>query len=73
MIEKFETPAGFGDPGNRWEQLLWHLNILSCSEWTGDIVIRLNKGRVTTNTLQRVNDVTRPILVSIKKEEMSYG
>lgn len=58
---------GFLDDAGRWDQLLYHLNILSMNKWSGFIAITMNEGRVSRNTLKEVNDTARPFIEAAKK------
>lgn len=62
-----EENKGFLDDQNRWDQFLYHMNILSLNKWSGFIALTMNEGRVSRNTLKEVNDVTRPFIEAAKQ------
>lgn len=60
---------GFSDDQNRWEQVLFYLNLLSMHQSTFYVPFVMRDGRVTRATVQRLHELARPWLpVSEPKE-----
>ena len=57
---------GMDDDENRWEQILYHLNLLSMNRFNGSFMFHFHNGRVSRGTLKEVNDLARRC---IKQEE----
>lgn len=50
---------GMDDDSNRWEEALFHLNLLSLCHFSGSFVFHMNNGRISRSTMKRINDLAR--------------